>query len=103
MGQLRFSAAALIDIEDIAEAIARNNGALVAERNVARLRGSLQTLAEFPEVGRKRSQLASGLRSWPLTPWIALYRIADDGIEIIRILHGRRRITRKVVAGQSDE
>lgn len=49
-------------------------------------------LARSPELGRPRVELAPGLRSFPVAPYVIFYRITSRGIEIIRILHGSRDI-----------
>ena len=49
-------------------------------------------LAEHPLTGRGREDLAPGLRSFPAGPYILFFRQAPYGIEIVRILDGRRDI-----------
>jgi toxin ParE1/3/4 len=46
-----------------------------------------------PEMGRRREELAAGLRSWPTsTPYILFYFAESDGITIARVLHHARDI-----------
>ncbi|MET0194457.1 MAG: type II toxin-antitoxin system RelE/ParE family toxin, partial [Hyphomicrobiaceae bacterium] len=40
-----------------------------------------------------------GVRSWTLTPYVVFYRQLDSDVEIVRILHGRRKLTRSLVRG----
>jgi toxin ParE1/3/4 len=49
-------------------------------------------LAKFPEAGIARENLAPGLRSLPVESYLLFYRSVDDGLEIVRVLHGRRDI-----------
>jgi toxin ParE1/3/4 len=49
-------------------------------------------LAAFPDMGRKRDALLEGLRSFPVKSYVLFYRRTQQGIEIFRILHGRRDI-----------
>ena len=49
-------------------------------------------LAEHPAAGRARGELASDLRSFPAGPYIIFFRPAPYGVEIVRILDGRRDI-----------
>jgi toxin ParE1/3/4 len=71
--------------------------AYVGERNPAAA-GRLATaidekchiLAQFPLMGRERSELAPGLRSFPVNNYIIFYQPIDDGIQVIRVLHGAR-------------
>ncbi len=50
------------------------------------------TLADNPRIGRSREDLASELRSFPLQDYTIFYRPIDDGVEIVRVLHGNRDI-----------
>jgi toxin ParE1/3/4 len=102
MGRLRYSRAARADLEKIAVDIVENSGAAVAERVIARLEKSLRTVADFPGLGRKRPGLGRNVWSWPMRPWVAFYRITGEDVEVIRVLHGKRRITRELVEGERD-
>lgn len=50
-------------------------------------------LAEHPKAGVARDDLATGLRSFPVYPYILFYRPITGGIEVVRVLDGRRNIT----------
>ena len=50
-------------------------------------------LAQYPEAGVERSNLADGLRSFTVSGYTLFYRPARSGIEIVRVIHGRRDIT----------
>jgi toxin ParE1/3/4 len=97
MGELRFSPAAAKDLEKMAEDITAAAGARVALDFIARLRKSLETLADQPAAGRRRTGLGAGVRSWAIWPYAAFYRPSGSVAEIIRIVHGRRRITRRLL------
>jgi toxin ParE1/3/4 len=45
-------------------------------------------LASFPSLGRQRSELSKGLRSFSIDPYLIFYRQIDDGIEIMRVVNG---------------
>lgn len=51
------------------------------------IREKLRGLANTPEVGQKRYELAKGLRSFPVGHHIAYYLETTDGIVVVRILH----------------
>lgn len=55
---------------------------LIAER--------CRLLAENPRMGRDRSQLAAGLRSFPVGNYIIFYMPLPNGIEVVRVLNGAR-------------
>jgi toxin ParE1/3/4 len=50
-------------------------------------------LAEFPKAGLARDDLAPGLRSFVVYPYILFYRPISGGIEVVRVPDGRRNIT----------
>ena len=41
-------------------------------------------------MGAKRDELMPGLRSFPVGDYLVFYRVADRGIEIIRVVSGYR-------------
>jgi toxin ParE1/3/4 len=49
-------------------------------------------VAQHPYSGLRRDDIGPGIRCLVAGQYLILYRIADDGIEIIRVLHGRRKI-----------
>jgi toxin ParE1/3/4 len=49
-----------------------------------------QQLTSFPLIGRSYDELQPGLRGLSLQGYIVLYRVIDDGIEIVRIANGRQ-------------
>ena len=101
MGQLRFSPAAAHDLDKIIDDISEAAGRRVALAFVDRMRRSLEHLSEFPRMGRRRQGFGTGVRSWSFSPYVAFYRpIGSDAVEIIRIVHGRRRTTRIALGGE---
>lgn len=48
----------------------------------------------MPGIGRKRDELARGIRSSTVAEYIVFYRMLDDELEIIHVLHGRRHLRR---------
>ena len=79
------------DIADIWDYIAEDN-----ENNADAFIDSIDTkfheLAVSPQIGRSRSELFSGLLSFPFRRYIIFYLIIPGGIEIVRVLHGARDI-----------
>ena len=53
---------------------------------------TMQKLAQFPLVGKERAEILEGLRSFPVNNYVIFYRSVDNGIEVIRVLHGARDI-----------
>ena len=65
-----------------------------ADQFLRRLDAKLQVYAENPEMGTRRGNLSSGLRSFPVGNYVIFYRVVDGGIELVRTLHGARRFKR---------
>ena len=43
-------------------------------------------------MGRTRNDLATGLRSFPVGNYVILYRPLENGVEVVRVVHGSRDI-----------
>lgn len=53
-------------------------------------------LVEQPELGRKRNEIRSGLRSLVYEKHVIFYRILKNEIRIIRVLHGSHDVSKFV-------
>ena len=84
--------AGVSDYEEIWHYIARDNAA-AADRLIATFERQLATLATMPGVGREEPMLALNLRSFPVGSYLIFYRPIDDGVELVRVLHGARDIS----------
>lgn len=84
--QVRWSLPAIADLERIARYIRRDNP-IAAREVVDRLYSGCGALAQFPRRGRagrmkgRRELVFDGL------PYIAVYRVRRDAVEISRIYH----------------
>jgi toxin ParE1/3/4 len=86
--EVRWSLPAAEDLERICERIERDNPE--AARRVARtIYEGCARLKEFPRLGRASSRMA-GRRELVFShlPYIAVYRVTEDAVEISRIFHG---------------
>lgn len=86
----RFTAPASRDIESIIDFVADNSSFDVAERLLTRINEKCKTLANFPNMGRRRDELASSVRSFPIDDYLIFYRSIEKGIEILRVVSGYR-------------
>jgi toxin ParE1/3/4 len=50
------------------------------------------TLAQNSGLGRKRPELRTDLRSFPIGNFVVFYQQIEGGIDVIRLLHGSRDI-----------
>jgi toxin ParE1/3/4 len=57
-----------------------------------RVESKLMTLAQSSGLGRKRLDLLPNLRSFPIGNYVVFYQQIEDGIDVIRLLHGSRDI-----------
>jgi toxin ParE1/3/4 len=89
MGQIIRAPRARIDLWEIADYIAQDNVA-AAVRFLDEVNATLEKLSQFPGMGPEREDIAAGLRSFPIGSYVLYYRRIPDGIEIARVLHGRR-------------
>jgi toxin ParE1/3/4 len=51
-------------------------------------------------VGRAHGALAPGVRSFPFGRYVVFYMPLDDGIDVVRVLHGARDIDAAFNPGQ---
>jgi toxin ParE1/3/4 len=91
MRRVRFSVKARCDLEEIEEYISRDNPDAAA-RFVSTILDKCVLLSEQSGIGRSRAELQTNLRSFPCGNYIIFYHPLDDGVEIIRFLHGARDV-----------
>jgi toxin ParE1/3/4 len=86
----RFTAPASRDIENIIDYVADNSSFDAAERLLKKINKKCRNLANFPNMGRKRDELLTSLRSFPVDDYLIFYRQIEEGIEILRVVSGYR-------------
>lgn len=67
---------------------------IAADRVLDAIEARWQQLAQHPHSGLARDDIAPGIRHLVAGQYLTLYRILDDGVEIVRVLNGRRTIGR---------
>jgi toxin ParE1/3/4 len=75
------------DLLEIWEFIA-DHDEIAADRYIDHLRDRALELIHFPELGRGRNEILSGLRSLLARNHLLFYRLERQEIQILRILHG---------------
>jgi plasmid stabilization system protein ParE len=80
------------DLDAIAGFIAQRDGAARAVAITERIWKSLRNLAVMPGIGSRKPYLDEHMRAFSVAPWTVYYvALPDgDGVEITRILDGRR-------------
>lgn len=76
------------DIFFIASEIKQQNNSAIAKHTLTEIKNQLNTLAEYPEIGRvggcegTREIVMSGM------PYIAIYEQTDSSVVVVRVLRG---------------
>jgi toxin ParE1/3/4 len=91
MKRYRLTPEAEKDLDEITDFIAADDP-VAANRLIDSIEQKCQALAEMPGVGRGREELAPNLRSSHVGKYVIFYRPEDEGIEVIRVIHGHRDI-----------
>ena len=80
-----------IDVTAIWTYIAADN-VNAADALIDRIDRAFDMLADTPFAGRARHDLKDRLRSFPVGNYIIFYIPLPDGIEVVRVMHGRQDI-----------
>lgn len=65
-----------------------------ADRVLDAIERRWKQIAQYPYSGIARDDIAPGIRHLVVGEYLTLYRVAEDAIGIIRVLHGRQNIGR---------
>lgn len=92
MAEILFTPLASEDLQEIWVYLAENASKETANKFLLSVKKKCETVAEFPEMGRVRHEYLLNLRSFPFSNYIIFYLPFDNGIEVLRIVHGSRDI-----------
>lgn len=92
MATYRLAAPALADLDTVADYYIVAAGADRAGALIASIVERFRLLSEHPRIGVARPELSPGLRSYaaPGTSYVIFYFPREYGVEVVRVLHGRR-------------
>ncbi len=93
MPRLLRSAEAEEDLIKIWLDIAQDNSA-AADKMLRHIDEKFVLLAENPKLGQALPELREGMRRWPVGQYLILYREITGGVEIVRVVHGKRDLKR---------
>ena len=81
-------------LDDIWVYVAKLSSSLeVADRLIDDITRRFFALGCFPHIGRSREDdLGPGYRSLTVGDYVVIYRIEDDDVFILRVVHGRRDV-----------
>ena len=92
MAKVRYSASAESDLLEAWLYLAEDS-VTAADRMLDQIETEASRLLNQPSMGRERSELSPGMRSWPTsTPYILFYFPDEQGIIVARVLHHARDI-----------
>ena len=99
MARLVITATADADTAVIIDDLADKAGAIVAARYDADFDAFYRRLERFPESGAPRRKLGPTVRIGVVFPYVVFYRYveADDTVLVLRVLNGRRKVTRRML------
>lgn len=93
MGRIVRTRQAREDVLSIWSYIAEEQHALkAADGLIEKFDKTLQALARNPLMGTRQDRYREGLRCFPVGKYIIFYEPVNDGIRVIRVLHGARRL-----------
>ena len=83
---------ALADLDAIYDYIGiEKQSPRAADRFMDELQEKLEAYARQPEMGESRPELDESLRSFTFKKnYVVIYRPVDEGIDVLRVLHGAR-------------
>jgi len=86
--RIRWTEPASHDLIRIVDYLEQHAGSVTARRVALSIHEQIATLTRFPEQGRTGRK--SGTRELVLTglPYLAVYRVEGNAVDIFRILHG---------------
>lgn len=87
--KVRLTPEAKADLEEIGDRIAERNPAR-AVTYVQELRERAHRVGEFPRAGPPRPQWGEDIRIAVYGKYLIVYRVRDETVQILRVVHGAR-------------
>ncbi|NER52188.1 MAG: type II toxin-antitoxin system RelE/ParE family toxin [Symploca sp. SIO1A3] len=91
MSRYIISPAASQDLDEIFDYFV-SRSVEAGERFVNGFEQKCKNLVNFPNMGRSYAEVEPSLRGIPLEGYIVLYRIIENGVEIVRVVNGHRNL-----------
>ena len=80
------------DLREVRRYYARVASREIANQLLREISRAGELLSDRARVWRRRDEISAGLRSVLVRPYIIFYRVQDERVEIVRVLHGRRNL-----------
>jgi Plasmid stabilization system protein len=102
VARLVFAPQAVEDISGVLTSLTERAGQRVADNYTDQFRSAFERLAAHPLSGGPRPRFGRNVRVTVVRPYIVIYRAQADDVVILRVMHGRRKITRRTVTERTD-
>ena len=103
MARLIWTEPALLDLDEIAEYIALDNFS-AAQRLVEKVFERVELLESFPESGRRPPELKRmPYREIIVGPCRIFYRIEEDRVYILYVMHGERQLRKYLLEARNQK
>jgi toxin ParE1/3/4 len=99
MAHVVVSARAHSDFSQVLRYLAANAGLRLAERYAAAFDALYDRLGDFPDSSPARPALGPRVRVALVAPFMVVYDHHNGTVTVLRILHGKRNITRDLLEG----
>ena len=99
MGLVRRTELSKLDYDQIHDYVAADSEP-AADRLLRTFEEKLELLSQMPGAGASRRDLGKGVRSWPVGNYLLIYRPIQGGIELLRVIHGARKVRRVFRRGE---
>jgi len=90
---MRYSRQAREDILSIWQLIALSSPQ-TADRVLDHIEERCERLSKFPRLGPRRPDISGDARVLVIERWLAIYRIAEDGVRVVRIVDGAQDLSK---------
>jgi plasmid stabilization system protein ParE len=98
MARLVFAPSAIADAREILTTLVEKAGQPVAAAYWDRFQSTFKRVAAFPQSGVARPRLGELVRIAVIRSYVVIYRTNANVAEVVRIIHDRRNITRRLLA-----
>ncbi len=86
--RIRWTEPAVNDLTRICDYTEEHDGPAAARSIALRLYSGIASLTQFPHRGRPGHKAGTRELVFPRIPFLVVYRVRDEAIEVLRILHG---------------
>jgi toxin ParE1/3/4 len=97
MARLVVTIRAARDVAAIVAMLTDNAGADVAIRYRRNIDTLYDRLSLFPRSGARRPSLGRDIRIGAVEPYVVIYEYRPDTVRVLRVIDGRRNVTRRLV------